>query len=77
LARAKRGFAQVTHQRSGRFAVRYTTPAGGRISAGRRFARKADAEAWATDRRRELLDGDVQWRSTWRTSSPERPSEPE
>jgi integrase len=57
MARAKRGFAQVTQQKSGRYAVRYTTPSGKRISAGRTFAAKADAEAWAADRRRQLERG--------------------
>jgi integrase len=55
--RHKRGFAQVTQQKSGRFAVRYTTAAGARMSAGRTFAHKADAEAWAADRRRQLDRG--------------------
>jgi hypothetical protein len=31
--------------------------AAARISAGRTFARKADAEAWAADRRRQLDRG--------------------
>jgi integrase len=57
MTRAKRGFAQVTRQRSGRFAVRYTTPAGARISAGKTFRTKADAEAWAADKRREIARG--------------------
>jgi integrase len=55
--RHKRGFASVTQQKSGRFAVRYTAPSGARVSAGRTFARKADAEAWAADRRRQLDRG--------------------
>jgi integrase len=55
--RSKRGFAQVTQQRSGRYAVRYTAPTGARLSAGRTFARKADAEAWAADKRRQLDRG--------------------
>jgi integrase len=57
LTRAKRGFAQVTQQRSGRYAVRYTTPSGSRVSAGKTFFRKADAEAWAADKRREIERG--------------------
>jgi integrase len=57
MARSKRGFAQVTQQRSGRYAVRYTTPTGARVSAGRTYARKADAEAWAADKRRQLDRG--------------------
>lgn len=50
----KRGFASITQQRSGRFTVRYTARNGARVSAGRTFARKADAEAWAADKRREI-----------------------
>jgi integrase len=57
MARAKRGFAQVTQQKSGRYAVRYSLPSGKRVSAGRTFARKIDAEAWAAHRRRELESG--------------------
>ncbi len=56
--RHKRGFAQVQQQRSGRYSVRYTDPAtGARCSAGKTFARKADAEQWAVDKRRELERG--------------------
>jgi integrase len=55
--RSKRGFAQIQQQRSGRYSVRYTAPTGARISAGRTFARKADAEAWAADRRRQIDRG--------------------
>jgi hypothetical protein len=54
---AKRGFTQVAQQRSGRYAVRYTTPSGIRVSAGKTFARKADAEAWAADKRRQIDRG--------------------
>ena len=57
MTRAKRGFAQVTQQRSGRYAVRYCLPNGQRVSAGKTFVRKADAEAWAADRRREIARG--------------------
>lgn len=57
MARAKRGFAQITQQHSGRYTVRYSTPSGIRVSAGRTFARKADAEAWAADKRREIARG--------------------
>ena len=55
--RRKRGFAQVHQQRSGRYSVRYTAPNGARVSAGKTFERKADAEAWAADRRREIDRG--------------------
>jgi integrase len=59
MSRAKRGFAQITKQTSGRYAVRYTTPGGVRVSAGKTFARKSDAEAWAADRRRQMDRGVV------------------
>ncbi|WP_197504008.1 site-specific integrase [Mycobacterium sp. 852014-50255_SCH5639931] len=52
--RAKRGFAAVWQQKSGRYAVRYTLPDGKRVSAGRTFEHKKDAESWAVDKRREL-----------------------
>ena len=56
-ARAKRGFAAVVQEKSGRYSVRYTTPGGVRTSAGKTFPRKADAEAWAADKRREIDKG--------------------
>jgi len=57
MARAKRGFAQITQQKSGRYAVRYCAPTGARVSAGKTFTRRADAEAWAADKRREIARG--------------------
>ncbi|OBF58740.1 integrase [Mycobacterium sp. 852002-50816_SCH5313054-b] len=56
-ARAKRGFATVVHEKSGRYSVRFTAPGGIRMSAGKTFPRKADAEAWAADKRREIDKG--------------------
>ena len=53
-ARAKRGFATVVQEKSGRYSVRYTTAGGVRTSAGKTFRRKADAEAWAADKQREI-----------------------
>jgi integrase len=50
----KRGFATIVQEKSGRYSVRYTLPTGQRTSAGRTFANKADAEAWAVDKRRQL-----------------------
>ena len=57
MTRAKRGFAQVRKLPSGRFGVRYTLPNGRRISAGRSFAHRRDAEAWAADRARQISRG--------------------
>jgi integrase len=57
MARAKRGFAQVRKLPSGRFGVRYTLPSGVRVSAGRSFAHRRDAEAWAADRARQIDRG--------------------
>jgi integrase len=54
MSRAKRGFATVVQEKSGRYSVRYTTAGGIRASAGKTFARKADAEAWAADKRRDI-----------------------
>lgn len=39
----RRGFAPVTKQKSGRYAVRYTDGNDARRSAGKTFARKRDA----------------------------------
>jgi integrase len=55
--RAKRGFATVVQEKSGRYSVRYTGPGGIRMSAGKTFPRKADAEAWAADKRRAIDKG--------------------
>jgi integrase len=57
MTRAKRGFAQVRKLSSGRFGVRYSLPNGRRVSAGRSFAHRRDAEAWAADRARQLDRG--------------------
>ncbi|OBG25429.1 site-specific integrase [Mycobacterium sp. E3198] len=59
MTRAKRGFAQIRQERSGRYSVRYTTLSGKREFAGKTFARKADAEAWAADKRRQIDRGAV------------------
>ena len=53
----KRGFATITAMRSGRYQVRYTAPSGARLTAGKTFAAKVDAEAWVTDKRREIDRG--------------------
>src|SRR5215831_11894925 len=47
-------FAKVRKLSSGRYGVRYTLPNGRRISAGRSFAHRRDAEAWAADRARQI-----------------------
>jgi integrase len=52
--RPKRGFATIVQEKSGRYSVRYTLASGKRTSAGRTFTNKADAEAWAVDKRRQL-----------------------
>jgi hypothetical protein len=49
MTRRKRGFAQIQQQKSGRYSVRYTAPNGARVSGGRTFAKKADAEACASN----------------------------
>lgn len=54
---AKRGFATITQMRSGRWQVRYTAPSGARLTAGKTFTAKVDAEAWVTDKRREIDRG--------------------
>jgi integrase len=66
MARAKRGFAQITQQKSGRYTVRYCTPTGARVSAGKTFTARADAEAWAADMRRAIARG--------KTRAPEKPT---
>ena len=59
--RPKRSFATITRMRSGRYQVRYTAPNGARLAAGRTFTARIDAEAWITDKRREIERG--RWRA--------------
>lgn len=55
--RDKRAFGNIRKLPSGRFQVRYTGPDGSYITAPKTFAAKIDAEAWLTDRRREIDRG--------------------
>ncbi|MBV8346158.1 MAG: site-specific integrase, partial [Mycolicibacterium sp.] len=57
----KRSFATITRMRSGRYQVRYTAPNGARLTAGRTFTARIDAEAWIVDKRREIEQG--RWRA--------------
>ena len=57
MARAKRGFAQIRQEKSGRYSVRYSLPGGVRVFAGKTFRTKTEAEAWAVDKRREIDRG--------------------
>jgi hypothetical protein len=41
----------------GRFQARYTTPTGVRVTAPKTFAAKAHAQAWLSDRCREIDTG--------------------
>lgn len=52
--REKRSFGNIRKLPSGRYQVRFTDPDGNYIKAPKTFALKADAEAWLTDRRREI-----------------------
>jgi integrase len=56
MSRAKRGFGSIEKMRSGRYQVRYMAN-GVRMTAGRTFASKVAAEAWAAARRREIDAG--------------------
>jgi integrase len=60
-SKTKRSFATITRMRSGRYQVRYTAPNGARLTAGRTFGARIDAEAWITDKRREIERG--RWRA--------------
>lgn len=53
----KRGFGSTSKLPSGRWQAKYTGPDGIRRPAPRTFAAKIDAEAWLTDRRREIDRG--------------------
>ncbi|WP_085240064.1 tyrosine-type recombinase/integrase [Mycobacterium europaeum] len=50
----KRSFGNIRELPSGRYQVRFTDPDGNYITAPKTFAAKIDAEAWLTDRRREI-----------------------
>ncbi|ORV91201.1 integrase [Mycobacterium interjectum] len=50
----KRSFGSIRELPSGRYQVRFTDPDGNYVTAPKTFAAKIDAEAWLTDRRREI-----------------------
>jgi integrase len=50
----RRSFGRLRHFRSGRWKASYTGPDGRLYEAPQTFALKLDAEAWLTDRRREI-----------------------
>lgn len=50
----KRSFGNIRALPSGRYQVRFTDPDGNYITAPKTFAARIDAEAWLTDRRREI-----------------------
>jgi len=50
----KRSFGNIRELPSGRYQVRFTDPNGNYITAPKTFAARIDAEAWLTDRRREI-----------------------
>ncbi|MGP4058989.1 tyrosine-type recombinase/integrase [Mycobacterium sp. 4D054] len=50
----KRSFGNIRKLPSGRYQVRFTDPDGNYVKAPTTFAAKIDAEAWLTDRRREI-----------------------
>jgi integrase len=50
----KRSFGNIRRLPSKRYQVRYTAPDGRYVTAPKTFAKKIDAEAWLTDRRREI-----------------------
>jgi integrase len=52
--RDKRSFGSIRKLPSGRYQVRYTGPDGSYVKAPMTFAAKVDAEAFLTDRRREI-----------------------
>lgn len=50
----KRSFGNIRALPSGRYQVRFTDPDGNYVTAPKTFGAKIDAEAWLTDRRREI-----------------------
>jgi integrase len=53
----QRNFGTIRRLASGRFQARYTTPTGVRVTAPKTFAAKAHAQAWLSDRLREIDTG--------------------
>lgn len=68
MARTKRTFGEIDKRASGRFRARYTGPDGQRHSAPHTFDTRADAEAWLTLRRSEIIRQDWTPASTARTT---------
>ncbi|WP_235677061.1 tyrosine-type recombinase/integrase [Mycolicibacterium porcinum] len=68
--RDKRAFGNMRKLPSGRWQVRYTGPDGTYVTAPKTFAAKMDAEAWLTDRRREI-DANL-WNAAAATKKPEQ-----
>ncbi len=52
--RSRRRFGSIRKLPSGRWQAHYTAPDGRRVIAPKTFAAKDDAQAWLTDRRREM-----------------------
>ncbi len=52
--RTRRAFGNIRRLSSGRYQVRFTAPDGSYVTAPRTFAARIDAEAYLTDRRREV-----------------------
>lgn len=50
----RRSFGNIRSLSSGRYQVRFTAPDGSYVTAPKTFAARIDAEAWLTDRRREI-----------------------
>lgn len=68
--RDKRAFGSIRRLPSGRYQVRYTGPDGSYVTAPKTFGAKMDAEAFLTDRRREI-DADL-WNKDAATKRAER-----
>ncbi|MGW0158458.1 tyrosine-type recombinase/integrase [Mycobacterium sp. NPDC003323] len=68
--RDKRAFGSIRKLPSGRYQVRYTGPDGSYITAPKPFAAKIDAEAFLTDRRREI-DANL-WNAAAAAKKPEQ-----
>lgn len=68
MARTRRTFGEIDMRASGRYRARYTGPDGHRHSAPHTFDTKADAEAWLTLRRAEIIREDWTPASTSRAA---------
>ncbi len=61
MAKSRRGFGSIRRLPSGKYQARYTGPDAAEHKAPSTFDTRLDADAWLTDRRREISRGSQIW----------------